>query len=152
MVLTIGLTVELFKTAPKGFVPEDDTGLIMGSTEAAADISFPAMATLQQGLSDVILKDPAVDGVGSFIGGGGGVNSGSLFISLKTEGERPTAAKVIDRLAQEAQSHARHQAVHDPHPGSPRRRSLAARVRINSPCGTPISTSCRPGSRAFSTG
>ncbi|MGI3899735.1 MAG: efflux RND transporter permease subunit [Janthinobacterium lividum] len=98
MVLTIGLTVELFKTAPKGFVPEDDTGLIMGSTEAAADISFPAMATLQQGLSDVILKDSAVDGVGSFIGGGGGVNSGSLFISLKTEGERPTAAKVIDRL------------------------------------------------------
>ncbi len=98
MLLTIGLTVELFKTTPKGFVPEDDTGLIMGMTEAAADVSFPAMAALQQGLSDVILKDPAVDGVGSFIGGGGGVNSGSLFIGLKPEGQRPTAAKVIDRL------------------------------------------------------
>ncbi|WP_237479994.1 efflux RND transporter permease subunit [Lichenibacterium dinghuense] len=98
MLLTIGLTVELFKTTPKGFVPEDDTGLIMGMTEAAADVSFPAMATLQQGLADVILKDPAVDGVGSFIGGGGGVNSGSLFIGLKPEGQRPTAAKVIDRL------------------------------------------------------
>ncbi len=98
MVLTIGLTVELFKVAPKGFVPEDDTGLIMGQTEAAADISFPAMASLQQGLADVILKDPAVDGVGSFIGGGGGVNSGQLFISLKPEGQRPTAAEVIDRL------------------------------------------------------
>ncbi len=98
MVLTIGLTVELFKTAPKGFVPEDDTGLIMGMTEAAADTSFPAMATLQQGLADVILKDSAVDGVGSFIGGGGGVNAGSLFIGLKPEGQRPTAAKVIDRL------------------------------------------------------
>ncbi len=98
MILTIGLTVELFKVAPKGFVPEDDTGLIMGQTEAAADISFPAMAKLQQGLADVILRDPAVDGVGSFIGGGGGVNSGQLFISLKPEGQRPTAAQVIDRL------------------------------------------------------
>ncbi len=98
MILTVGLTVELFKIAPKGFVPEDDTGLIMGQTEAAADISFPAMAKLQQSLADVILKDPAVDGVGSFIGGGGGVNSGQLFISLKPEGQRPTAAQVIDRL------------------------------------------------------
>ena len=98
MLLTIGLTVELFKTTPKGFVPEDDTGLIMGLTEAAPDVSFPAMSTLQQSLSDVILKDPAVDGVGSFIGGGGGANSGQLFIGLKPEGQRPTAAKVIDRL------------------------------------------------------
>ena len=98
MLLTIGLTVELFKTTPKGFVPEDDTGLIMGLTEAAPDVSFPAMSTLQQSLSDVILKDPAVEGVGSFIGGGSGVNSGSLFIGLKPEGQRPTAAKVIDRL------------------------------------------------------
>ena len=98
MLLTIGLTVELFKTTPKGFVPEDDTGLIMGLTEAAPDVSFPAMSTLQQSLSDVILKDPAVDGVGSFIGGGSGVNSGQLFIGLKPEGQRPTAAKVIDRL------------------------------------------------------
>ncbi len=98
MALTVGLTVELFRTTPKGFVPEDDTGLIMGMTEAAADTSFPAMATLQQGLADVILEDSAVEGVGSFIGGGGGVNSGSLFIGLKPEGRRPTAAKVIDRL------------------------------------------------------
>ena len=98
MLLTIGLTVELFRTTPKGFVPEDDTGLIMGLTEAAPDVSFPAMSTLQQSLSDVILDDPAVDGVGSFIGGGGGVNSGQLFIGLKPEGQRPTAAKVIDRL------------------------------------------------------
>ncbi len=98
MLLTIGLTVELFRTTPKGFVPEDDTGLIMGLTEAAPDVSFPAMSTLQQSLSDVILKDPAVEGVGSFIGGGSGVNSGQLFIGLKPEGRRPTAAKVIDRL------------------------------------------------------
>ncbi|RYC32963.1 acriflavine resistance protein B [Lichenibacterium minor] len=98
MLLTIGLTMELFRTTPKGFVPEDDTGLIMGLTEAAPDVSFPAMSTLQQSLSDVILDDPAVDGVGSFIGGGGGVNSGQLFIGLKPEGQRPTAAKVIDRL------------------------------------------------------
>ena len=96
---TIGLTVVMFKDIPKGFVPEDDTGLIMGITDAAADVSFPAMAKLQRHLGDEILHDPAVEGVGSFIGGGsGGVNSGQLFIGLKPEGQRPTAAKVIDRL------------------------------------------------------
>ena len=100
MLLTIGLTVELFKTAPKGFVPNDDTGLIMGMTEAAASVSFPEMSRLQQSLADGVLKDPAVDGVGSFIGGGGNssVNQGRLFIGLKPEDERPPIEEVIARL------------------------------------------------------
>ena len=100
MLLTIGLTVELFKTAPKGFVPNDDTGLIMGMTEAAASVSFPEMSRLQQSLADGVLKDPAVDGVGSFIGGGGNssVNQGRLFIGLKPESERPPIEEVIARL------------------------------------------------------
>ncbi|MCW6510327.1 efflux RND transporter permease subunit [Lichenifustis flavocetrariae] len=100
MVLTIALTVELFKTAPKGFVPNDDTGLIMGMTEAAPSVSFPEMSRLQQNLAAGVLTDPAVDGVGSFIGGGGNssVNQGRLFISLKDEDARPPIEEVIARL------------------------------------------------------
>ena len=100
MMLTIGLTVQMFKSAPKGFVPEDDTGLIMGMTEASPSVSFPEMSRLQQSLADGVLKDPAVEGVGSFIGGGGNssVNQGRLFISLKSEKQRPPIEKVIERL------------------------------------------------------
>ncbi len=100
MVATVASTVELFKDLPKGFVPEDDTGLVMGMTEAAPDVSFPAMRKLQEVLADRVLNDPAVEGVGSFVGGGGGsaVNQGRLFIGLKPEGQRPTAAEVIARL------------------------------------------------------
>ena len=100
MLATIGLTVEMFKAAPKGFVPEDDTGLIMAHTQASADVSFPAMAELQQSLTDKVLADPAVEGVGSFIGGGGAgsVNEGALFIGLKPEKERVPVGQVIARL------------------------------------------------------
>ncbi len=100
MLATIVLTVQMFKTIPKGFVPEDDTGLIMAHTQASADISFPAMAKLQQGITDEVLKDPAVEGVGSFIGGGGAgsVNQGSLFIGLKPEDQRVPVDQVIARL------------------------------------------------------
>ena len=101
MLATIGLTVEMFKTIPKGFVPEDDTGLIMSQTQASADVSFPAMARLQQEVADRVLQDPAVEGVGSFIGGGpgnGSINQGSLFINLKPSDQRPPVNQVIARL------------------------------------------------------
>ena len=100
MLATVVLTVQMFRTIPKGFVPEDDTGLIMAHTQASADISFPAMAKLQQGITDEVLKDPAVAGVGSFIGGGGAgsVNQGTLFIGLKPEEERVPVDRVIARL------------------------------------------------------
>ncbi|WP_319799657.1 efflux RND transporter permease subunit [Lichenihabitans sp. PAMC28606] len=99
MLATIGLTVVLFGTTPKGFFPQDDAGLIMGMTEASADSSFTAMSALQQELADRVEKDPAVDGVGSFIGGGrGSGNQGSLFISLKPADQREPITEVIDRL------------------------------------------------------
>ena len=101
MLATIGLTVEMFRIIPKGFVPDDDTGLIMSQTQASPDISFPAMAALQQQVADAILADPAVDGVGSFIGGGpgnGSMNQGSIYISLKPESERVPVEQVMSRL------------------------------------------------------
>ncbi len=99
MVFTVWLTVHLFIATPKGLFPDDDAGLVMGITEGSADISFPAMAALQREMSDRVEADPAVAGVGSFIGGGGNsVNEGRLFISLKPYGERPRAGAVVDRL------------------------------------------------------
>ncbi len=99
MVGTVVLTVQMFRSAPKGYFPQDDTGLIIGFTEASTDVSFPAMAQLQQQGAAIVSSDPAVFGVASFIGGGSSVNQGRFFISLKPESERGlTSAQVINRM------------------------------------------------------
>jgi hydrophobe/amphiphile efflux-1 (HAE1) family protein len=98
---TIALTGYLYVIIPKGFFPQQDTGLILGQSEAAQDISFPAMAERQQALLDVIMRDPAVDTVGSAVGAGGGLytlNDGRVFIQLKPHGQREPIDKVIARL------------------------------------------------------
>src|SRR5690606_11615041 len=101
-VATIALTVGLYIKVPKGYFPQDDTGLIFGGTQASTDISFDAMKTLQEKAMDAVLADPAVAGLGPSVGGssGGSVNRGRLFISLKPLAERgnvPTA-RVVARL------------------------------------------------------
>jgi hydrophobe/amphiphile efflux-1 (HAE1) family protein len=99
---TVGATVWLYRTVPKGFFPQQDTGIIMGATEASQDISFPAMAELQQKVTRIVLADPAVATVGSFVGtatGNSTVNNGRMFITLKPLAERRVAAdQVIARL------------------------------------------------------
>jgi hydrophobe/amphiphile efflux-1 (HAE1) family protein len=101
-VLTLAATVWLYTVVPKGFFPQQDTGLLTGITEASQDISFEAMAKLQDRVARVVLADPAVATVGSFIGGGYGsstVNNGRLFIALKPLGERKVKAdEVIARI------------------------------------------------------
>ena len=100
-VATITLTVGLYIKTPKGFFPQDDTGLIFGGTRAAPDISFESMKELQQRATQIVLSDPAVAYVGSSVGGGSGaVNNGRLFISLKPPSERGnlTSQQVINRL------------------------------------------------------
>jgi multidrug efflux pump len=93
---TVALTVELFRTTSKGYFPQDDTGLLFGFTEASPDISFPAMAELQQKAGDIVVSDPAVAGVSSFVGGQSTVNHGTFYVSLKPESERKlTALQVI---------------------------------------------------------
>ena len=97
---TIALTVRLYITTPKGYFPEDDTGLIWGSTRTSTDISFGAMAELQQKAMAIVSADPAVAGVGSSIGGGtfnASVNRGTLFISLKPLAERKVSAGEVAR-------------------------------------------------------
>ncbi|MBF0563311.1 MAG: efflux RND transporter permease subunit, partial [Alphaproteobacteria bacterium] len=102
MLATIIATVFLYRIVPKGFFPPQDTGMIMSSTEARNDISFAAMAELQQRAAAVVLSDPAVDTLASFIGAGGGMstgNQGVIFVSLKPLEERKVGVQeLINRL------------------------------------------------------
>ena len=99
---TLALTVALYVWSPKGFFPVQDTGLIVGISEAPQAISFPAMAERQRDLAAVILKDPAVESLSSFIGVDGtnaSLNSGRIQVNLKPLNERKiSATRVIERL------------------------------------------------------
>jgi HAE1 family hydrophobic/amphiphilic exporter-1 len=103
---TLTLSVYLYVIIPKGFFPEQDTGLISGISEGSEDISFAAMARLQERFGDVVLKDPAVEHVGMALGSGGGrgtaTNNGRMFITLKPRDQRTaTADQIIARLRPE---------------------------------------------------
>ena len=104
-VLTILLTGFLYVTIPKGFFPVQDTGIIQGITQASADTSFPAMSERQQEIGRVLLADPAVQNISSFIGPDGTnttLNSGRIQIQLKPlEDRKLSAVAVIDRLQPE---------------------------------------------------
>jgi multidrug efflux pump len=99
---TLILTVVLYVIVPKGFFPIQDTGVIQGISEAPQSVSFPAMAARQQALAEVILKDPAVQSLSSFIGVDGTnvtLNSGRMLINLRPLRERKVSASaVIQRL------------------------------------------------------
>ncbi|MBN8959521.1 MAG: efflux RND transporter permease subunit [Rhizobiales bacterium] len=100
---TIALTMTLYVKTPKGYFPSDDSGFIIGSTRASADVSFQAMRDLQERIANVVMADDAVAALGSSVGGTGGFggqNRGRMFISLKPPEERPgvTTQNVIDRM------------------------------------------------------
>jgi multidrug efflux pump len=99
---TLVLTLFLYVIVPKGFFPVQDTGVIMGVSEAPENVSFPAMAQRQQKLAAIVLQDPDVASLSSFIGIDGTnttINSGRIQINLKPREERSsTASEVIRRL------------------------------------------------------
>src|SRR6185437_3344590 len=99
---TLVLTILLYIVAPKGFFPIQDTGVIQGVSESPPSVSFPAMVQRQQALAQVILKDPAVESLSSFVGIDGTnttVNSGRFLINLKPLAERKVSiGEVISRL------------------------------------------------------
>ena len=99
---TLALTIVLAFLVPKGFFPQQDTGLIVAVTEAAPDVSFKRMMGLQQAIAAAVHEDPDVATVASFIGPDGTnptVNSGRLSIALKPRSQRKaTAAEIIVRL------------------------------------------------------
>ena len=105
---TLGLTVYLYMVVPKGFFPVQDTGSILGISQAPETVSFPAMSRRQQDLVQVIRQDPAVENLTSFIGADGvntTMNSGRIQITLKPLEERAgvSAVDVIRRLAPKVQ-------------------------------------------------
>ena len=102
LLLTIGtacLSIYLYVIVPKGFFPQQDTGRLGGSIQAEQDISFQAIRDKMSTFVDIIMKDPAVDTVTAFVGGGGTANTGRMFIMLKPLEERKISAdRVIGRL------------------------------------------------------
>ena len=102
-VATLVSTVLLYVVIPKGFFPVQDTGVILGISEASQTISFPAMADRQQALAGAILNDPGVQSLSSFIGIDGTnttMNSGRIQINLKPLAERGASASAIIRRLQ----------------------------------------------------
>ena len=99
--LTVALSGYLFYAIPKGFFPIQDTGLIIGTSEAAQDISFAEMSRKQLELGRIVESDPAVASVGMLIGATGNQtqNNGRMYITLKPLGERTASAtQIIQRL------------------------------------------------------
>jgi multidrug efflux pump len=98
---TLVLTVVLYIVIPKGFFPVQDTGVIQGISQASQSISFDAMSEKQREMAQIILQDPAVESLSSFIGADGintTLNSGRISINLKPINERIGASDVIRRL------------------------------------------------------
>ncbi len=141
---------------PERIFPADDSGFVVGSTRASADISFQYMLGLQQRIADIVMIDPAVAALGSIVGGSngtGGANRGTMFISLKPLAERGglTTQLVIDRLRRNLGMV----------PGirySCRRPRISASAdgkaipNINTRCRAPISVCCRNGRRWWPSG
>jgi multidrug efflux pump len=97
--LTIVLNVVLVIKIPKGFFPQQDTGAISGGVQGPQDASFTSMNDSVQQIVGVIKKDPAVENVIGFTGGGGATNGGNVYVALKPLAERKdNAAQIINRL------------------------------------------------------
>jgi hydrophobe/amphiphile efflux-1 (HAE1) family protein len=106
-VATVALTGVLYVYIPKGFFPTQDTGIVIGITDAAQDVSYEQMSALQHQVDQVVLHDPAVASVVSAVGAGAAgqtPNNGRMYITLKPWGERSdTVMQVITRLEQKMQ-------------------------------------------------
>jgi hydrophobe/amphiphile efflux-1 (HAE1) family protein len=99
---TLAATGCVFVRIPKGFFPQQDTGLVLGTIQAAPEISFQQMSRTSQALADVVQHDPDVATVGMSIGAAAGLpgNQGRIFIGLKPRDERAASATgIIDRLS-----------------------------------------------------
>src|SRR5205085_8293608 len=94
-------TIVLYKLVPTGFIPTQDTGQIIATTEAAQGTSFKDMVSHQQQIAAIVARDPNVAGFMSSVGGGGGGGSGNqgrIFLGLKPRGQRLTADEIVNEL------------------------------------------------------
>ena len=98
-IATAALSIYLYIIVPKGFFPQQDTGRLMGSVQAAQDISFAAMKQKMTQFVNIVMKDPAVETIVGFAGGNTSANQGRMFVTLKPLAERKVSAdQVIGRL------------------------------------------------------
>jgi multidrug efflux pump len=98
-IATVFLSAILYYYVPKGFFPQQDTGLLSGSIQASQDISFDAMRVKQDQFSQIVTSDPAIQSNIAFVGGGNALNTGRMYIMLKPLSERKIRAdQVIARL------------------------------------------------------
>src|ERR671933_1290431 len=103
-VATVGLALYLYVIVPKGFFPEEDTGMVYAVTQGPEDTSLEAMTQRQQAVAAIVRKDPDVVTLMSSVSAGPvatTVNAGSMFITLKPRGERVSSTEVIQRLRRE---------------------------------------------------
>ncbi len=103
-VATLVMTIGLYIFIPKGFFPIQDTGVIQGITEASQSVSYAAMAGYQQELANVILQDPDVESLSSFIGVDGvnsTLNNGRILINLKPHNQRASIQKILRRIQEQ---------------------------------------------------
>ena len=104
-IATLAGTVWLYIIVPKGFFPTEDTGYVIGITEGATDVSFPALSKLQRQVADIVRNDKAVAYVNSTVGAGGPNtvgNSGRMLVALKPRDERDSQPQILARLRQSA--------------------------------------------------
>ncbi|MGA8588218.1 MAG: efflux RND transporter permease subunit, partial [Pseudolabrys sp.] len=104
---TFFITIALYIVVPKGFFPTEDTGYVIGITEGATDISFPAISQLQRQVADLVRADPAVAYVNSTVGTGGPNsvgNSGRMLVALKPRKERDDLQTILARLRKNSNS------------------------------------------------
>ncbi|HEY8052961.1 MAG TPA: multidrug efflux RND transporter permease subunit [Steroidobacteraceae bacterium] len=98
-IITVAIAGLMYVIVPKGFFPQQDTGIIAGLTDAPEDVSFNAMMHLERQLTDVLAKDPGVESWGAFVGGSRPLNNGFVILGLKPRDQRDaTADQIIDRL------------------------------------------------------
>jgi multidrug efflux pump len=93
--ITLALNVSLIASVPKGFFPQQDTGVLVGGMQGPQDTSFVAMRDAVQQAVRIIKTDPAVENVMAFTGGQGAINAGSTFIALKPLDQRKVSAEVV---------------------------------------------------------
>jgi multidrug efflux pump subunit AcrB len=146
-VATVTLTGVLYVFIPKGFFPTQDTGIIVGITDAAQDISFDQMSVLQRAANNVVLANPSVASSVSLVGAGGAgqtANNGRMYITLKPWTDRQaTATQVIAQIDNKMQAISGIRLFMQPS------QDVSVGASTNIPYRTPIRTSSTSGRRRF---
>ncbi len=147
---TLVATILLYVIVPKGLLPQQDTGVIVGVTDAAENISFKAMMERVHAVSEIVRQDPDVASVSASVGAGtvnATVNTARLYIVLKPHNQRVNAEKIIERLRERDAQRRRSFALHASGAGSANRFQRSVALNSNTSCRMPTRPNSRTGRR-----